>query len=83
MSLITLEWTPMPAGEHWQEVRVYENDVAQAAAIPPKNSVTFRATPGTHVYTIRSWDGMLESDDSNSVTIIHSPPATPGHLKVS
>lgn len=79
MPNITLSWDPMPGTEAWKEVRIYEGTTKVATAIPPAVSATFSAVKATHTWVARSWDGLEESVDSNSVT--WAPPVPPGHLK--
>ena len=84
---ITFTWDPMPAGQNWQQVRIYEkmtttyNKVAEV----PGNQTTAtvkNVVPGRHEYIARAYDGTWESDDSNSV-VTPPIPASPTNIKAT
>lgn len=88
---VTLFWDPMPAGEVWIQVRIYEvatgtyTLVATAPCVvgTPNvcpNTISFSVAKTSHTYIARSFDGSLESDDSNTV-FISGPPKVPGNLR--
>lgn len=79
MPNVNLTWDPMPEDEVWEEVRIYESNSLVASVPVPATSVTFPVEKGSHTFTARSWDGLWESDDSNSVTL--KAPMPPGHLR--
>ena len=70
---LNFEWDPMPAGQAWELVRIYEivdgsyNLVAEAPGDQTTATVTDVA-PGNHVYIARSFQATLESADSNQVS---------------
>jgi hypothetical protein len=74
---ITLTWDPMPTGQTWQAVRIYElvngtptkvGEVAVANGLPNRITLT-GVVPGVHTYTARSVDPQWgESTDSNQAT---------------
>ena len=85
---VSLSWDPMPAGEAWQTIRIYDAGlmVAETKCTQTEGTwscpttVTFELTKTAHSFTARSFDGNWESSDSNVVTV-KGPPAAPGNLK--
>jgi len=89
---ITLGWDPMPAGETWLEVRLYDISpspegvllaTAKCTAGPPVScpvTATFLVAKQPYTIVARSWNGDLESVDSNTVTIA-GPPKPPANLQ--
>jgi len=69
----------MPVGEAWSEVRILDNGTQIAAAPMPATSVTITVAKALHTFTARAFDGVFESDDSNSFTV--KVPAPPSHLR--
>jgi hypothetical protein len=85
---VTLAWD-QPTGETWTEVRIYETvgttDVLQATAkcsAPGTcpTTITFTTTKILHHFFARSYNGDLESDNSNTATL-PGPPKPPGNLR--
>lgn len=80
---VTLTWDPMPAGQTWKAIRIYEvngTTYTQVAEVgPDQTSVRINAVPGRHDYVARSVDGW-ESDDSN-VASTPAKPNSPGNTK--
>jgi hypothetical protein len=80
---IEFSWDPMPAGQAWLTVRVYERTGSaepysyhQIAEAPvPATSVTAQLDVGggQRIFVARSFDGFWESIDSNSVAIKPKP----------
>ncbi len=84
---VTFTWDPMPAGQNWQQVRIYERFGSQApytyakVAEVPGNQITATVqgvSAGKHTYIARSVDGW-ESDDSQA-TSTPPKPNPPGNL---
>ena len=87
---VTLAWDPMPVGEKWAEVRIYEittgTDVLVATATcvpgPPitcPTQVSFQIARAAHTWVGRSSDSFWESDNSNTVSV-NGPPKPPGNV---
>jgi len=88
---VTLAWDAMPAGESWTSVRIYERTgivapytYAQVASVACPGCTTAVVTVtavGNHTYVARSYNGTIESADSNSVLV--NVPAPPVNLKIT
>ena len=79
MALVTLQWDPMPVGDDWIEVRILDGGTQIAVATQPATQITIDVPKAVHTFTARSFNGMFESADSNSLTI--KVPSPPGHLR--
>jgi hypothetical protein len=87
---ITLAWDPMPTGESWQAVRIYDISAAETllSTVPCQSgppiacptTVTITIQKRAYNFTARAWDGNWESDNSN-IVILAGPPKPPGGLK--
>jgi hypothetical protein len=91
---VILSWDAMPSGQTWTAVRIYERVGAaspytytQIISIPCPSctTATFTVTPvGNHTYIARSYDGTVESADSNGVVVtVTAPPVPPGNLRMT
>jgi len=82
---LTFEWDPMPAGQNWTKVRLYEKSSADYTLLVEVEGAETRATveitPGEHSFVARSFDGVWESEDSNVVTT-GPVPDSPGNLRI-
>lgn len=86
---IKLAWDPMPAGQTWTAVRIYERvgtvytQVGQV--VPPVATVTLASvTTGTHYYVARSYNGQSESVNSNEVMVtVLTVPGAPTALTIT
>jgi len=79
---VKLAWDPMPAGEAWTEVRIFEvisYDFVLKATVPATQTTATvqNVSIGTHSYVARSFNGTQESLNSNtaSTTILPRPSA--------
>jgi hypothetical protein len=88
---ITFGWEPMPAEEKWQAVRLYDISSTPEAMLgfapctpgPPivcPTSLTLTVIKKGYRIVARSWNGDLESGDSN-IVVIPGPPLAPTGLK--
>ncbi len=88
---ITLTWDPMPVGQQWASLRIYDLAVTppvmvaeiQCSIGPPitcPTEMTITMERAAHTYVARSWDGFWESGDSNSLEV-PGPPRAPSGLK--
>jgi len=88
---VTFGWEPMPAGQSWASVRIYDLSIIPPALVaetqctigPPvtcPTEVTTIMPRAAHTYVARAWDGFWESGDSNSVGV-PAPPDAPTGLK--
>jgi len=88
---ITFQWDAMPAGETWQQVRLYDIAATPEALLgsvscnagPPvtcPNSLMVTVQRKAYQVVARSWNGDWESDNSNVVALA-GPPKTPTGLK--
>lgn len=71
---VTFEWDPMPPGEMWTEVRLYEilgeSYILLATVAGSLTTATVAGlAAANHVFIIRSFDGRLESIDSNQAVM--------------
>jgi hypothetical protein len=84
---VTLGWDAMPVGEHWTEIRIYDESTTPETLVTtapctspgigcPTTSTAFIVTRTAHNYVARSFDGFWESGDSN-VIVINAPPKAP------
>jgi hypothetical protein len=94
---VTLAWDPMPAGQAWTKVLIYEQIgvapytytlVGQTpTVVPPTAPLTttsFAATTGTHTYVARASNGQSESVNSNAVQgIILATPSSPTTITIT
>jgi hypothetical protein len=82
---LTFEWDPMPAGQNWTRVRLYEISGAVYTLLTEVDGTETRATvditPGEHSFVARSFDDVWESGDSNVVTT-GPVPESPGNFRV-
>jgi hypothetical protein len=75
---VTLKWDPMPAGQAWEKVRIYEM-VGTAYSLKAEvagsaTQATIANVPiGTHVYIARAYQATLESPDSNTASKSFGP----------
>lgn len=88
---ITFAWDPMPAGQQWEKVRLYErtgtagNYQYTLKGEVDGNLTTMTipgVTPGTHTFIARSYANSWESADSNTVTTGPVPQA-PSGIKIT
>ena len=81
---LTFQWDPMPAGQNWSKVRLYEKSgtvyTLLAEVAVPATQVVATIVPGAHAFVVRSYDGTWESADSNTVTT-GPVPAAPSNLR--
>jgi hypothetical protein len=84
---VTLSWDPMPPTESWTMVRVYEISGTPPSytkileVSPSQNTVTLtNVKSGSHTYIVRSFDGISESQDSNTASKV-ALPNPPSNLK--
>jgi hypothetical protein len=78
---LTLSWDAMPAGQTWTKVRIYEvpGYTLRAEVAGSATTASFEVDKLGHSYTARSFDGVRESADSNTVGF-PAAPVSPGHL---
>lgn len=84
---LTFMWDPMPAGQGWTNVRIYQvagtTYTLKGTAAGTATSLTITGfNPGSYIFVARSVAGALESADSNQATkdIL---PASPTHFLIS
>jgi hypothetical protein len=84
---IKFAWDPMPSGQAWQGVRVYDITspeipvLACTSTNPAITECTMAAAPRTaRTYAAKSYVGDMESDFSNSI-VWPGAPAAPAGLK--
>ena len=83
---LTFTWDPMPAGQDWTKVRLYEKSgttytlLTEVAGTATQATVT-NVIPGAHSFVARSFDGTWESGDSSAV-ITGPVPNPPGNFKI-
>jgi hypothetical protein len=83
---LSFQWDPMPAGQAWDNVRLYEVSGAAYAlkgvAAGTATTITITGlTPGSHTYIVRAVSGSIESADSNSVSATVKP-GSPANFKI-
>jgi hypothetical protein len=83
---ITFQWDAKPSGQTWTKVRVYEKMGTTYTLLIEVNGTETQATaanvtPGSHAFVARSFDGVWESADSNTVTT-GTPPTAPGNFRI-
>jgi hypothetical protein len=82
---VTLAWDPAPAGQSWQKVRIYEKGAAGYVLLVEvagdATTAQISVVPGAHAWVARSFDGVWESSDSNTVTT-GPVPTSPGGLRI-
>lgn len=87
---VVLTWDPMPVGQSWKQVRIYERAVdasggfvytLRAEVAGDQTTATIKnVVPGPHTYVARSVDGW-ESVDSTPASV--GQPDSPAQLKVT
>lgn len=83
---LTFEWDPMPVGQNWTKVRLYEKSGTTYTLLIEVDGTATQATatnvtPGVHSFVARSFDGTWESGDSN-VVVTGSVPNPLGNFKI-
>ena len=82
---VTLTWDPMPSGQAWKTVRIYEifgTSYQQIGEVPVGTTTISlsNVAAGPHKYAVRAYDGTWESQDSNAVST-PALPTSPQNLK--
>lgn len=84
---IKVTWDPMPTGQAWTAVRLYEKSGAEFLKVGETSlsginaSITItNVQPGTHTYVLRSFNGQQESPSSADIpfTLLVAPVAPTG-----
>jgi len=83
---VNLTWDAMPAGQAWENVRIYEvvgssyNQVAEVLGTETVATIP-DVSIGDHIYIARSYQAGNESSDSNQV-ITEIDPAEPSNFRI-